>query len=196
MHQDFYIQLKNHLRTRLLGLEYDGDEQEYTATERNEVTIKNDLIYEHKVLRINYTTYDMRRDQDVLKPHANFTILANETQTSYPYWYGRLIGILHADVIFQGKSERMEFLWVRWLGRDLGGGYQEGWRTRQLPRVGFMPHVDPAAFGFLDPNLVIRAIHLIPAFSHGRTKELLPFPSVARLPEDNNEDWEMYYVGM
>ena len=35
-----------------------------------------------------------------------------------------------------------------------------------------------------------------PGQSGSCTKELLPFPSIAWLPEDNNEDWEMYYVGM
>ena len=35
-----------------------------------------------------------------------------------------------------------------------------------------------------------------PAQSGSCTKELLPFRSIAWLPEDNNEDWEMYYVGV
>jgi len=45
-----------------------------------------------------------------------------------------------------------------------------------------------------DPACVIRAVHLIPAFEHGRTTELLG-PSIAR--GDNQaltEDWRYYYV--
>ena len=148
----------------------------------------------------------MRRDQDVLKPHnhADFMILASEDQTNYPYWYGRIIGIFHANVVYNGeestqrsdKPQKMQFLWVWWFGRDLGSRYRDGWRARHLPRIGFVPHDDPGAFGFLDPSLVVRAIHAIPAFSLGRTDLLLPSPSVARLTQDKDEDWAMYYVNM
>ena len=37
----FIPRLKDHLLTRLLGKEYDGDEQEYTDTERNDVIIQD-----------------------------------------------------------------------------------------------------------------------------------------------------------
>ena len=77
---------------RLLGLEYNGDELEFTSNERNTAIIEYDTIYCHKVLRINYTTYDLRRDQDSLNPrtrNADFIILApNENEDPHPYWYG------------------------------------------------------------------------------------------------------------
>lgn len=40
-------------------------------------------------------------------------------------------------------------------------------------------------------NAPIPAAKPKPAQSGSCTKELLPFPSIACLPEDNNEDWEM-----
>lgn len=49
-------------------------------------------------------------------------------------------------------------------------------------------------FGFLDPNQVTRAAHLMPAFSQGRTRELLG-PSIAHNEKDE-EEWLKYYVGM
>ncbi|KAI0946754.1 hypothetical protein AcW1_010125 [Taiwanofungus camphoratus] len=50
----------------------------------------------------------------------------------------------------------MGVLWVRWFGHDLDapGGFQ----TRHLHRVGFVDFEDPNAFGFLDPNVVIRVV--------------------------------------
>ena len=50
--------------------------------------------------------------------------------------------------------------------------------------------------GFLDPSLVIRACHLIPAFVDERTSELLrPGISLARLPGEM-DDWTAFYVNM
>jgi hypothetical protein len=90
----------------------------------------------------------------------------------------------------------MQFLWVQWFGQDLGSHYSNGWRAHHLPHIGFVPHDDPGTFGFLDPSLVVRAIHVILAFSLGHTDSLLPSPSVACLAQDKDEDWAMYYVNM
>ncbi|KAI0076620.1 hypothetical protein K474DRAFT_1578014, partial [Panus rudis PR-1116 ss-1] len=48
-------------------------------------------------------------------------------------------------------------------------------------------------FGFVDPADVTGAAHLIPDFTRGRTAELLP-PSIIRREDDNDEDWDGYYV--
>ena len=202
--QDFVERLKCHLLNRLLGHEYDGDEHEYTTAQENKLIIAGNTIHRHKVLRINYTTYDMRRDQDSLKPdnHADFMVLANEDEGEYPYWYGRLIGIFHANISYIGPEcasseiRRMDFVWVCWFGQDLERGYTEGWKARRLPHIGFVPHEDPGALGFLDPALIIRGIHVIPAFAHGQTGSLLPMWSIARHSDDKDEDWVMYYFNM
>lgn len=149
----------------------------------------------------------MRRDQDSLNPRrtADFMVLGCEYEGNpdpHPYWYGRIIGIFHANIIYMGSpscssnSQTIEFLWVRWLGRDPNNGYREGWKTRRLPRVGFVPYEDKAAFGFLNPSLILRGAHLIPCFALGRTKQLLPQPSICRLPHEKDEDWDMFYVNM
>ena len=61
------------------------------------------MIYQHRVLRVNYTTYDMRRDQDSLNPqsHPDIMLLSHEDKNDdnwHPYWYARVIGIFHANV--------------------------------------------------------------------------------------------------
>jgi hypothetical protein len=163
-------------------------------------------MYRHKVLRVNYTTYDMRRSQDSLNPrtHADVMVLSHEDQDDgskpHPYWYARIIGIFHAQVRHVGPHSRstdpqkIEFLWVRWFGRDLS--QDTGFETKRLHRLGFIPAIDSAdAFGFLDPNEIVRGVHLIPAFAHRRTSTLLP-PSIVRQPSEDDQDWIYYYVSM
>jgi hypothetical protein len=201
--KDFTPSLKYHLLARILGLDYDGDEIEFTSAQRNTITFINNRLYRHKVLRVNYTTYDMRREQDSLNPrtHADIMVLSHENDASaHPYWYARIIGIFHVMVHFSGLSShpgiehgarQMNFLWVRWFGRDLT--YKSGWKARRLHRIGFMDAEQACAFGFLDPEQVVRAVHLIPAFAFGRTSDLLA-PSIARPACDNDHDWLYYYV--
>ncbi len=45
-------------------------------------------------------------------------------------------------------------------------------------------------FGFLDPNVVVHGVHIIPGFAHGLAK-------AGKQPEDdNNLDYFLYYVNM
>ncbi|KAF8887132.1 hypothetical protein BD779DRAFT_1611603 [Infundibulicybe gibba] len=203
--QDFLPRLLDHLLGRLQGIPYDGDEQIFSTAERAHIHIQNNEIYEHKVLRVNYTTYDMRREQDSINPrtHADIFVLSNEDpkgQTKpHPYWYARVIGIFHAMVQYHPpgattleRPKPMEFLWVRWFGRDLT--HCCGWRRRRLPRIGFLDAAQDGAFGFVDPNLVIRGIHLIPGFPLGYHNHNL-ISSIARQPSSNlNTDWMYFYI--
>jgi hypothetical protein len=202
--QGFLPRLKNHLLARLLGHEYDGDELDFTVKERNTVIIEQDTLYRHKVLRVNYTTYDLRRNQDSLNPrtrNADFMILApKDNEDTHPYWYGRILGIFHANVHHVGphshssQSQKMEFLFVRWFGRDTTP--TPGWKTKRLLRLAFVPGNDERAFGFINPSQVIRAVHLIPAFKWGKVTKLLTKSVVARGLSDPVHDWQLYYVSM
>ena len=208
--QNFFPRLLDHLLGRLLGVEYDGDEKAYTSVERSTVTIMDKTIYSHQVLRVNYTTYDLRREQDTIniRTKPDIMLLSHEDSLGdgdeaapHPYWYARVIGIFHAHVRHTGPHttsplpRRMDFLWVRWFGRDSSSLRQSGWKARRLMRVGFQDGESPGAFGFLDPALVIRSVHLEPAFALGRTDEYL-LPSIARQPSEGDEDWAFYYVNM
>jgi len=197
-------QLKDHLLSRLTGQLYDGDEHAFSYIERDSLRFVQNRLYRHKVLRVNYTTaYDMRRDQDSINPrtHPDIMLMAHEDDLQadpHPYWYARVIGIYHVNALHSGRhsasvtSKRMDFLWVRWFGRDFEA--PGGFAAKRLHRIGFIPQEDGGAFGFLDPQVVLRGVHLIPGFAHGQTDEYLGM-SVIR-PLENDLDWVVYYVNM
>jgi len=147
----------------------------------------------------------MRRCQDTINPRTRSDVmtLANvppsDAKSMHPYEYARVINIFHANVKFTHpdtnvtKIHKMDFLFVRWFGLDVTK--KTGWKAKKLHQIGFLDSTNSDAFGFLDPADVVRAIHLIPRFSLGRTGDLLG-PSIARSLVEKNEDWERYYIGM
>ncbi|KZT04052.1 uncharacterized protein LAESUDRAFT_637273, partial [Laetiporus sulphureus 93-53] len=118
----------------------------------------------------------------------------------HPYWYAWVIRIFHVNVQHLGpyrtsdEPQKLDVLWVRWYGRDIAAPGR--FDKEQLHRIGFVDSDDPNAFGFLNPADVIRGAHLIPAFAHRRTPDLLPPSICARQPDDNDLDYQFYYVNM
>lgn len=166
-------------------------------SELNGVIIQHNRIYTHATARFNYTTYDVRRDQDTINTNTrrrDVLLRSYEDEDDAdgnPYWYARVLGVYHARVFFPNSRtpKRMDFLFVRWFGRDpewVGGPH-----SLRLDRIGFVPYDSPDPFGFVDPANVIRGCHLIPAFALGKTVDLLP-PSFAR--DSLEGDWVNYYV--
>lgn len=150
-------------------------------------------------MRINYTTYDVHLGQDSVnaRNHADIMVLSS-SDNDHPFEYGRIISIFHVDVIIKsiGVSPTpvsKEVLWVRWYKRD--SSYEAGFKKKRLHRLQFLPCNDPAAFGFLDPDEVIRAVHLIPAFRAGKTSNLFSEESLGRAPGEL-DDWKYFYVNM
>ncbi|KAL1724716.1 hypothetical protein EV714DRAFT_222555, partial [Schizophyllum commune] len=192
----FMRKLKEYLLGRVR--QHSESDRAYSARERNEIIFERGRIYKHKVIRHNYTSYDVRRRQDLLNPrtHADFMVLSDNDE-EHPYWYGRVLGIFHADVldvaVVGSCSQRIEFAYVRWFAMDKS--YRHGFRAKRLPRVHFLPAEDADAFGFIDPKDIIRAVHAIPAFAHGRTAMHLPGQTMAR-PHGESDDWKYHYISM
>ncbi|KAF9555171.1 hypothetical protein CPC08DRAFT_613770, partial [Agrocybe pediades] len=67
---DFIPKLKDHLLSRLLH-GTSNQAAAFTLEQQNSVHIENDSLFCHKVLRINYTTYDLRRSQDSVNPRTH-----------------------------------------------------------------------------------------------------------------------------
>ena len=161
------------------------------------MTIQHNTIFSHATATLNYVSYDITQDHDTIKSRHDIMLRACDNG-HHPFWYARVLGIYHANVFFgpnisrqpQGRPERMEFFFVRWFGYD--PEWQGGPGPCKLDRIGWVPENDPSgAFGFLDPSRAIRACHLIPAFTYGKTTSLL-LPSQAR--DFSTVDWVNYYV--
>jgi hypothetical protein len=169
--------------------------------ELSQIDIQGDRIYAHQTLKIHYTSYDVRRIQDIVNPNTPkryILVPSDESESSEPgshqFWYARVIGIYHANISYKGRRpKRMDFLWVRWLGRafDAPGG----WGTCRLDQVSYFPDSELThAFDFVDPIDVIRAAHLIPRFIGDRTAQYLE-PTCSIASDDRSlGDWKNYYV--
>jgi hypothetical protein len=142
----------------------------------------------------------MTCQQDTINPrtHPDVMVLSRDKDPAHPFWYAHILGIFHTNVAYTGPAnvnkdvKRMDFLWVQWFTHN-----HSQWQTSHcLHQVGFIAENDSAtaAFGFLDLQDVVWAVHLIPAFSYQKTSSLLDhLQSVAR-DEGDSIDWKYYYV--
>ncbi|KAF8594348.1 hypothetical protein BDV93DRAFT_611903 [Ceratobasidium sp. AG-I] len=186
-----------HLLGRLTAVADSITHMLYTDTELNTVSFATGSMTQHAVFRVNYTSYDVRRAQDVLNPRFkhHFVMMTNpEDNADHPYWYAKILGIYHVNVLWQGStfaraSRRMEFLWVRWMELVQYGS----WNQCSLDRVAYATGESYRdAFGFVDPASVIRSAHLIPAFNFGRSENEAGHRIALDDPKDG--DWNSYYV--
>ncbi|KDQ09819.1 hypothetical protein BOTBODRAFT_116703, partial [Botryobasidium botryosum FD-172 SS1] len=186
--------LKDFLISESRGDSHRG--QEYSNEDRRALRIQDDTIHSHSGIRFNYTTYDARRGQDAISLKSGrdctMTVTGDPTQQG-PFWYARVLGIYHATVTDTGTGirslpKRVDFLWVWWFDRvsnEIG-----------LPEIAYLPLSDNAAFSFVSPNDVIRACHVIPAFSKHRDVVLDGRNRIKRASfvQDEQGDWNSYYV--
>ncbi|KAF5366078.1 hypothetical protein D9757_012372 [Collybiopsis confluens] len=157
-------------------------------------------MYVHKVLRVNYTTYDQRRCQDSINPRTHSDIMLSspdDANDDEPYLYARVIGIYHVEASLMKDAKhsapkRVDFLWVRWYGSL---PQRPCWKSRRLPQIGFVDSSDDEAFGFVDPTQVIRAVHLLPNFEVGKYSMMLG-PSIARRADEEDMDYLRYYINI
>ncbi|KAJ3710934.1 hypothetical protein C8R42DRAFT_648374, partial [Lentinula raphanica] len=205
--KDFWPKLQDHLLGRLMERDFDGDTHEsFTDEDRQHIHVKDRKVVELQTLRVNYTTYDVRRDQDTINPHSHADVMVLSPETgpdAHPYWYARVLRIFRVWVVSthpaastsRSGPQEMIVLWVRWLGVD--PEHHSGHQSACLPKIGFVDESDPFAFGFLDPAHVIRGCHLLPAFNNKRTNDLLQTtePTIARRSGET-DDWQFFYVGI
>ncbi|KAG2029658.1 hypothetical protein BDR03DRAFT_936805 [Suillus americanus] len=172
--RDFLPRLKEHILNRL---EPETTESPAETLPCSDILFKRHRLYHHNLVRFNYTTYDVRRAQDVINPrtqHCTIMLLKNRNDDGHggEYCFAKVIGIHHVNVVRLTnvyESRRIEFLFVRWYETV----QDHAWDTCTLGRN---------AFGFVDPGVILRACHIIPAFSRHQ-----------RNPGDKH-DWPEYYV--
>ncbi|KAF8190150.1 hypothetical protein BJ912DRAFT_799703, partial [Pholiota molesta] len=213
--KDFVKNLKGHLIDRIRSRLHISNESFSTGIDaaqdcQNCVLIKDNHLYQHKLACFYYTTYDVRRSEDIINPrtsHCDIMLLSNleaacgsdpsDALDAHPFLYARVLGIYHANIIYTGpgmlgyEAMRFDFLHVRWFQLEGGPDPCLGWTTSRLDRLSFPPVAAQDAFGFVDPSLVLRSCHLIPAFSHGkRHDDGVGLSSMAK----DGKDWKSYYV--
>jgi hypothetical protein len=169
-----------------------------TKPDIDHILFKHDRIYTHNIMRVNYTTYDVRRAQDTINPatpHRDIMVLADidgNTDT-HRFLYTRVLGVYHVNVIYTGpemidyRPRRLEFLWVRWFEHVVEGS----WTASTLDCVCFPPMAGENAYGFLDPTDVIRGSYIVPTFAKG--KRYIDGRGLSRCAQDS-QDWLSYYV--
>jgi hypothetical protein len=187
MWQDFMELLLAHLREQLFPGE-DNTEQ---------IFIEDDTLFEHPILNIKYTSYEVQQEKDIVHVGYGRTGIMVYTPTlgvdeSEPWSYANVLAVYHVTVRTASNPEpqTLTVLWVRWMQRSMVG--LTGPNSRNYTRVSFVPWsgTPGSTFDFVDPSHIIRACHLVPTFDLGRTHDLLD-PSIAR---DSEGDWCAYYA--
>jgi hypothetical protein len=196
--QNFLPKLKKRLLQQILkSPDHPSAREEYDT---NTIIIKDDRMYRHNIARFNYTTYDVRRAQDVVNPrtsHCNVMVLSSDNDVGHEghrFSYGKVLGVYHVNVIYVGIGMvdftpfRVEFLWVRWYEPM---EQVSSWDTSTLDRLRFPPMNDESSFDFIDPEDILRGCHIIPAFARGKRHH--DGSGVSACAGDK-EDWREYYV--
>lgn len=82
------------------------------------VFIKDDTLYEHPLFTITFTSYDLRREHDMVHlKYGSEGILVNSPTTpgSEPWLYAHVVAIYHVFIYTEAEpvAKRIELLWVR-----------------------------------------------------------------------------------
>lgn len=179
--------------------------------EKGQIFFQGDRIYRHNIAKFNYTTYDVRRSQDVINPrteHYNVMLLSQSCDKlealsdsghllEHPFIYARVLGIYHANVIHKSTTtgpqnytpNRMEFLFVRWF--TYRGSINVQWADLKLDSLSFLPVHSENAFGFVDPAHILRASHILPWFQGGKVHT--DGRGISKVANDK-DDWCQYRV--
>ncbi|KAJ3533279.1 hypothetical protein NMY22_g7397 [Coprinellus aureogranulatus] len=201
---DFNSNLKRHLHARLcqkMGFEANNAGEHWLN-----VVLQHDQIYSHKILRMYYTGYDVRREEEVIHvntPQCNIMLLndrcSKETWAQeHPYLYGRVLGVFHANVAYarsyQGNASgerhtafrRIDFVWVQWY--EYLGAEDE----YSLDRLSLRSLQSANSLCFLDPQDILRGVHLIPQYPLGESTT--PRPSFRWSDLKGQSIWTAYYI--
>ncbi|KAG2003606.1 hypothetical protein CC2G_004198 [Coprinopsis cinerea AmutBmut pab1-1] len=198
---------------KLTALVEDAD-QDGVSVDNNtcHVLFQPERIYAHSRFVKNFTTYDLRRGQDVINPKTSrrnvmclrdrSTIFKDQGNDRDPsrFHYARVLGVYHANIIYNGpgsldlRSRRFDFLWVRWYDHCRKGQ----WDSKQMDRLRFTPLTEPDfdtdTIGFLAPEDVLRGCHIIPRFAKGKVYGKGSRSKGASNRVGDHDDWNEYYV--
>jgi hypothetical protein len=159
------------------------------------VRLKDDRLRFHVTARFNYTTYDLRREQDYInvKTNKNFILVSTPGAFPHPWRYARVLKIMHVDGHVDPDSVksaiRINVLWVRWLETDPDAVF--GASVLRPERLRWCNGDFANRFGFVDPSTVIRAAPIEPALDHG---VITSPPSPLKYRDTEEGDYKYHYV--
>ena len=213
---NFRALLDTHIFQRLEALEGRPTTCSPTTEERRMIRIDKDTLWLHKVMRINWTSYDMRREQSSINPRTHPDIMMRAPDgSSHPYLYARVVSIFHVNVLRadpgpaaeQTEPQLLQILWVRWFDLDTScpGGF-EHFRPHRLKFAA----LEDEPFGFISPQQVLRDVHIVPAPKYGLSESpSLPYRVVERTnkrttpgtpdesaEEPHKDEYNYYYIAM
>jgi hypothetical protein len=123
----------------------------------------------HSTACFNYTTYDLRRDQDFVNvnQHNRCVMVSMPGATPHLWQYARILKIFHVNTTFtdkdpKKKAVRTNVLWVQWAETDDTWAF--GAQACRLERLQYIDKTSEDACAFLDPDMVICAFHMQPVF--------------------------------
>lgn len=166
----------------------------FTVKDRSELYIAEDRLEQRYCMSIFHTTYDLQRGKDRVNMRNRSHVMTLSQDGIHPYAYARVLGIFRLDILHgptMSDETRMDVLWVRWFRID--ESQRAGWKAKRLYRIKLVPALDSNAFGFLDPEDIIRGSHLIPGFRFGHRVCSPSDPASGWDPEEGS-DWGSYYV--
>lgn len=190
--KDFVAKLKDHLLARIFNRQYNAEQPTFTRKDRSELYISEDRLDQRYTMKVYYTTYDLRRGKETVNMKSRSHIMTLSQDGEHPYAYAQVLGMFKLNVLHgptMADEVRMDVLWVRWF--EIDKSYRAGWKAKRLYRLKYVPPLDDGAFGFLDPDDIIRGSHIIPGFSLGHQTHSAVNPASVWDPKN---DWEAYYI--
>lgn len=189
--------MKQHILPRIKAFPSicSASETDFEFSDWEAILFKHDQIYRHKIMRINFTGYNVCRDEDVIHTgtqHSNIMVLTSDSV--HPFSYAKVLGIFHTNITYIGegnhnyRSCHLEFLWVRWYELQSSGS----WAMQHLDEIRFPAMENDHSFGFLDPNDILRACYIIPCMKKGKTHSSNT-SGISHLSQDIH-DWQSYVV--
>jgi hypothetical protein len=106
--QDFIPKLKQHLLRRVLSILNLQHQSQTSDCGPNSFLFKHDRMYQHNLLRINFTSYDVRRSQDAVNAHilhCNIMVLNrdgddDDNTSDHLFRYAWVLGTYHVNVVY------------------------------------------------------------------------------------------------
>ena len=129
-------------------------------------------------------------------------VVSPEGNHSHPYLYGQFIDIFTVPIHYRGtkqitdgsKRQEVQVLWVRWF--ELDPTHKDGFSHLCILRLQFVkPSTTTEWHSFISPSDVLRATHIIPAFSWG-CMDPQDCPKGSHAVWFLEKGWNYYYVNM